>query len=91
MIFLLFCEQSLKFMSSDIEYVSDRLFVGGYYGRLHSNFYFRCHNEHCPFSVLLLVEIVAGVYVASSTKKVVRPVHNLENSTLSKAQIKKTS
>ena len=76
-------------MSLSIEYVSHRLFVGGYYGRIFSNHYFRCFFESCPFSVLLAVSIVSGASVASSTQKVVVPVHYHEKTERSKGEIKK--
>ena len=78
-----------SFMSLSVEYVSFRLFVDGYYGRLHSNHYFRCHNDKCPFSVLLNVELVAGEARASSTKKVVCPVHFHEVTERCKGQVKR--
>ena len=64
-------------MSFSVEYVSHRLFVAGYFGRLHSNNYFRCFYDRCPFSVIMVISVVSGVSVASSAKKVILPVHGV--------------
>ena len=62
-------------MTFSIEYVSNHLFIAGFHGRISSNNYFRCYDQHCPFSLLMDVQIVAGKKIAVSCVSVVVPVH----------------
>ena len=62
-------------MTLQVEYVSGHLFVGGFWGTLSSDHYFRCKVENCPFSLLMDVQVDDGMKVAVSCKREVVPVH----------------
>ena len=74
-------------MSADIEYVSGHLFVYGFRGFLHDD-YFICHCKICPYSVALIFEEVNGKRTAVSCKYVVCPVHFHDSDGRTSAQIR---
>ena len=47
-------------MTYNIQYVSSKLFVGGFRGKLHTGNYFRCKNKSCPFALRMEVDVVDG-------------------------------
>ena len=81
-------------MTYSIEYVSNHLFIDGFHGRLFSNNYFRCYDQHCPFFLLMDVKKVAGKTVAVSCVSAVVPVHihhsdrtRMANRTIARSQL----
>ena len=75
-------------MSLSVECISGHWFVGGVWGILSSDDYFRCKNERCPFSVLMNVQVVDSKRVAVSCNKVVMPVHFHDNTEKSRRELK---
>ena len=75
-------------MTISIEYISNHLFVDGYWGYL-AHGYFYCVKRGCPFSLLMDTANVSGKMVPRSCRSLVCPVHYHEQTTKSPAEIKK--